>query len=99
MVVIAMVAIAAVMIMVVAPIAVVVVLCFFVATSLALVLLMAIVLVTPPVLAPALALVRVVPRRVHLVIPTIRYEIDRPAAGVVFVAVLRPMPLVTRRYV
>jgi hypothetical protein len=59
------------------------------------VLLVPVVLVAAPI--RALTFVRAVTRRIHLVIPTIRYEIDWPAASVIFVAVLRPMPLVSRR--
>lgn len=47
----------------------------------------------------ALALVELTARRVHVVIPTLGHEIDRSAAGVVFVTVFRPVPLVTRWHV
>lgn len=36
-------------------------------------------------------------RRVHLAIPTVRHEVDRSAACVVFVTVLLPMLLVSGR--
>src|SRR5581483_5306745 len=84
---------------VLAVIPVVSVLSFFVAASFALMLLVSIVLVTPPLLARVLTFVRMVTRRVYLVIPTIRHEIDGPAAGTVFMAMLRPMPFVARRNV
>jgi hypothetical protein len=95
-----MVVVAMIMIVVITPITLVVaivpVLGLLVAT---LVFFMAIVLVTPPILSRALTFMRVVPRRIYLVVPTVRHEIDRPAAGVIFVAVLRPMPLVSGRHV
>jgi hypothetical protein len=46
----------------------------------------------------ALALMALLARRVHVVVPALRYKVDRPAAGVVFAAVTRPMPLITGRY-
>jgi hypothetical protein len=52
--------------------------------------------VTMLVLASFVALM---PGRVHLPVPVIRYEVDRPAAGVVLAAMLGPMPLMARRNV
>jgi hypothetical protein len=46
-----------------------------------------------------LALMGRVPRRVHIVVPPLRHEVDRSATGVVLGTVSRPMLLVTRRYV
>jgi len=46
----------------------------------------------------ALALTQLLARCVHVVIPALRYKVDRPAARVVFAAVTRPVPLITRRY-
>ena len=46
-----------------------------------------------------LMLVKLLTRCVHVVIPTIRHEVDRASAGVVFGAVPGPMSLVTRGHV
>src|SRR5689334_7992658 len=47
----------------------------------------------------ALALTELLARRVYVVIPALRHEVDRPSARVVLAAVPRPMSLVTGRYV
>jgi hypothetical protein len=47
---------------------------------------------------PMLVMVITVSGGVHVVIPAIRYEIDGPSTGVVFVAVSCPVPFVTRRH-
>ena len=46
-----------------------------------------------------LALVHLMARCVHVVIPAVGHEIDRSSAGVVFLTVSRPVPLVTRWHV
>jgi hypothetical protein len=47
----------------------------------------------------AFALMHSMTRRVHIVVPAFRHEVDRPAAGAVLAAMLRPVLLVTRRHV
>jgi hypothetical protein len=64
------------------------------ATHFVLMLLVALTLFLAMLIAPPIPFMRVVSRRVYLLVPAIRHEIDRSAARIVFVAVLRPMPLV-----
>jgi hypothetical protein len=45
-----------------------------------------------------LAIPRLMMRYIDIVVPPITHEIDRPAASIIFAAVLAPFFLMTRRY-
>ena len=87
------------------PIVVPIVLVMLLAPMIALILAMhfpVVLLVLPHFLAEvllALVLVELMARRIHVVIPAVGHEVDRSSAGVVFVTVFGPVPLVTRWYV
>jgi hypothetical protein len=46
-----------------------------------------------------LTIVHLMARGVHVVIPPVGHEVDRASAGVIFVTVSRPVPLMARRHV
>ena len=49
--------------------------------------------------AVILAMTRLILRYIDIVVPPVTHEIDRSAAGIIFVAVLAPFFLMTRRHV
>jgi len=55
--------------------------------------------VSVAIIMPTVSVSRLVSRYIHVIIPLVPYEIDRPATSIVFVAMFVPMFCVTRRHV